>query len=144
MNKDRVEGGCRQLKTNAKRQRGKTQNQEGSQIMKKFSLTLTVFGFCLAFISAAQAETAPASQMPSSPSATTPNNPSTSRSGDPGTTHYIKRSVETPRAIPDDPAVRKNEANFRAAVEKCNAIVNKDSKTNCMNEAETNYSNGRP
>jgi len=112
--------------------------------MKKFSLTLTAFGFCLAFNSAAQAETTTAPQMPSSPSATTPNNPSTSRPGDLGTTRNIRRTVETPRAISDDPAVRKNEANFRAAVEKCNAIVNKDSKTNCMNEAETNYSNGKP
>jgi hypothetical protein len=112
--------------------------------MKKFSLTLTAFGFCLAFISATQAATTPASQMPSTPSAATPNSPSISRPGEPGTTRYIRRSVETSRAIPDDAAVRKNEANFRAAVEKCNAIVAKDSKTKCMNEAETSYSNGKP
>lgn len=119
--------------------------------MKKFSLTLTAFGFCLAFISATQAATTSESPMPSSPVATTPNVPNAKpdagaivRPGDPGTTRNIRRSVETSGAISDDPAVRKNEAGFQAAKEKCNAIVAEDSKTKCMNEAEINYSKGKP
>jgi hypothetical protein len=110
--------------------------------MKKFSLTLTAFGFCLAFISAVQADTTPASQMPSSPASQTPSSPSAATP--PGTTRYVRPSVQTSVAIPDDPAVRKNDADFRAAVEKCNAIVDKDSKTKCTSEAETSYSNGKP
>jgi len=119
--------------------------------MKKFSLTLTAFGFCLAFISATQAATTSESPMPSSPAATTPNVPNSNPDaganvppGGSGTIRHIRRSVETSGAIPDDPAVRKNEADFQAAKEKCNAIVAEDSKTKCMNEAETNYSKGKP
>lgn len=148
--------------------------------MKKYSLTLIAFGFCLVFISAIHAATTPASPESSFTVATTstnsttsrPTNPSTfgltdevgssettSKPNDPnarsdagenvrpdgpGITRHFRQPAETSKAISDDPDVRKNEADFRAAKEKCDAIVDADLIRKCMNEAETNYIKGKP
>jgi hypothetical protein len=42
----------------------------------------------------------------------------------------------------EDPAMRKNEASFKAARDKCDAVISKDSQLSCMQEAETNYRKG--
>ncbi len=108
--------------------------------MKKSILVLTTSAacaLCLAFFSGAQADTTtPSTAAPAAKKA--PAAPGTDaraiiRPGDPAKT-----------SIPTDPDQRKSEANFRAAIEKCNAIVAKDSKTKCLDEAETNFANGKP
>lgn len=142
--------------------------------MKKVSLALVAIGLSLAFGSMSYAGTAdpstvsptdrirsnnpttdpssvrPADRIRPNASTTTPNDPGTRPDGGaivrPGDLPMSRnrRPVEPATGVPDDAAMRKNEADFKAAKERCDAIVSKDSQTSCMQDAETNYRKGRP
>jgi hypothetical protein len=90
----------------------------------------------------------PADRIRPSDSTTTPNDPSTRPDSGgvvrPGDTPVSGNVRPNATGVIDDPEMRKNEANFNAAREKCAAIVSKDSQSSCMQDAETNYRKGRP
>lgn len=91
----------------------------------------------------------PADRIRPNDSTTTPNDPSTRPDGGaivrPGDlpTSQNRRIIVPAAEMPDDAAMQKNEADFKAAKEQCDAIVSKDSQTSCMEDAETNYRKGR-